>query len=197
MKLSIKEEYLRQKDPKLKNLIDTNGHIVFKPKKENQFDSLVSIVISQFISTKASYSINQKIKEHFSVNNLKEIHFQNLTINDIKKLGLSKNKAKTIKNLSQLYLNQSMGDLTKLNDENLNNKLLSVFGIGPWSVDMFQIFCMGKLDVFSSKDAGLRLAMNLQKMVVKDSNFNIYEEYAQKWSPYKTIACLHLWKLVD
>jgi len=39
--------------------------------------------------------------------------------------------------------------------------------------------------------------MNLQKMVVKDSNFNIYEEYAQKWSPYKTIACLHLWKLVD
>ncbi len=197
MKLSIKEEYLRQKDPKLKNIIDTNGHIVFKPKKENQFDSLVSIVISQFISTKASNSINQKIKEHFSVNNLKEIHFQDLTINDIKKLGLSKNKAKTIKNLSQLYLNQSMGDLTKLNNENLNNKLLSVFGIGPWSVDMFQIFCMGKLDVFSSKDAGLRLAMNLQKMVVKDSNFNIYEEYAQKWSPYKTIACLHLWKLVD
>ena len=39
-------------------------------------------------------------------------------------------------------------------------KLLSIFGIGPWSVNMFQIFCLGNLDIFSSKDAGLRLAMN-------------------------------------
>ena len=197
MKLSIKEEYLRQKDPKLKNIIDTNGHIVFKPKKENQFDSLVSIVISQFISTKASNSINQKIKEHFSVNNLKEIHFQDLTINDIKKLGLSKNKAKTIKNLSQLYLNRSIGDLTKLNDESLNNKLLSIFGIGPWSVNMIEIFCIGKLDVFSSKDAGLRLAMNNSSMVKANAKWETYDEYAEKWYPYRSIACLHLWKTVD
>ena len=141
MKLSIKEEYLRQKDPKLKKIIDINGHIVFKPKTDNQFDSLVGIVISQFISTKASNSIYQKIKEHFNVDNLNETHFQRLTINDIKKLGLSTNKAKTIKNLSKLYLNQTMGDLTHLHDENLNDKLLSVFGIGPWSVNMFEIFC--------------------------------------------------------
>ena len=99
MKLSTKEEYLRQKDPKLKNIIDTNGHIVFKPKKENQFDSLVGIVISNYIC-KASNSIYQKIKEHFNVENLKETHFYRLTINDIKNLGLSTNKAKTIKNLS-------------------------------------------------------------------------------------------------
>ena len=197
MKLSIKEEYLRHKDPKLKNIIDTNGHIVFKPKTDNQFDSLVGIVISQFISTKASNSIYQKIKEHFNVDNLNETHFQRLTINDIKKLGLSTNKAKTIKNLSKLYLNQTMGDLTHLHDENLNDKLLSVFGIGPWSVNMFEIFCIGKLDVFSSKDAGLRLAMNNSGMIKPDSNWEMYDKYARKWSPYKSIASLHLWKTVD
>ena len=197
MKLSKKEEYLRQKDPKLKNIIDTNGHIVFKPKMDNQFDSLVGIVISQFISTKASNSIYQKIKEHFNVDNLNETHFQRLTINDIKKLGLSTNKAKTIKNLSKLYLNQTMGDLAHLNDENLNDKLLSVFGIGPWSVNMFEIFCIGKLDVFSSKDAGLRLAMNNSGMIKPDSNWEMYDKYARKWSPYKSIASLHLWKTVD
>ncbi len=197
MKLSIKEEYLRQKDPKLKNIIDINGHIVFKPKTDNQFDSLVGIVISQFISTKASNSIYQKIKEHFNVDNLNETHFQRLTINDIKKLGLSTNKAKTIKNLSKLYLNQTMGDLTHLNDENLNDKLLSVFGIGPWSINMFEIFCIGKLDVFSSKDAGLRLAMNNYEMVKPDSNWEMYDEYASRWSPYKSVASLHLWKTVD
>ena len=197
MKLSKKEEYLSQKDPKLKKIIDENGHIVFKPNKENQFDSLVSIVISQFISTKASNSIYQKIKKHFNEDNLKEIHFQNLTIKDIKKLGLSTNKAKTIKNLSQLYLNQNMGDLTKLKNEILEDKLLSVFGIGPWSVNMFEIFCMGKLDIFTSKDAGLRMAMNNSGMVNRNSEWRIYDTYADKWSPYKTIASLHLWKLVD
>jgi len=197
LKLSIKEEYLRQKDPNLKNIIDINGHIVFKPKKDNQFDSLVGIVISQFISTKASNSIYQKIKEHFNVDNLNETHFQRLTINDIKKLGLSTNKAKTIKNLSKLYLNQTMGDLTHLNDENINDKLLSVFGIGPWSVNMFEIFCMGRLDIFSSKDAGLRMAMNNLGIVKKDSEWEKYDQYAERWSPYKTIASLHLWKTVD
>ena len=197
MKLSKKEEYLSEKDPKLKKIIDLNGHIVFKPKTENQFDSLVSIVISQFISTKASNSIYQKIKEHFEVENLNEKHFQKLTIKDIKKLGLSTNKAKTIKNLSEIYLNKSMGDLTKLNNDKLNDKLSSVFGIGQWSINMFEIFCIGNMDVFSSKDAGLRLAMNNSGMIKPDSNWEMYDKYAGKWSPYKSIASLHLWKTVD
>ena len=197
MKLSKKEEYLSEKDPKLKKIIDLNGHIIFKPKTENQFDSLVSIVISQFISTKASNSIYQKIKEHFEVENLNEKHFQKLTIKDIKKLGLSTNKAKTIKNLSEIYLNKSMGDLTKLNNDKLNDKLSSVFGIGQWSINMFEIFCIGNMDVFSSKDAGLRLAMNNSGMIKPDSNWEMYDKYAGKWSPYKSIASLHLWKTVD
>ena len=197
MKLSKKEEYLSQKDPKLKKIIDANGHIVFKPNTENQFDSLVSIVISQFISTKASHSIYQKIKKHFNEDNLKEIHFQNLTIKEIKKLGLSTNKAKTIKDLSELYLNKNIEDLSNLNNKELNQTLLSVFGIGPWSVNMFEIFCIGKTNVFSSKDAGLRLAMNNYGIIKKNSDWKKYDEYAERWSPYKTSASLHLWKTVD
>ena len=75
--------------------------------------------------------------------------------------------------------------------------MVSVFGIGPWSVNMFEIFCLGRLDIFSSKDAGLRLAMNNSKMVQPDSDWIKYDEYAKKWSPYRTIAALHLWKTVD
>ena len=90
-----------------------------------------------------------------------------------------------------------MGDLTKLNNDNLNDKLLSVFGIGQWSINMFEIFCMGNMDVFSSKDAGLRLAMNNNGMIKSESNWDLYDEYANKWTPFKTIASLHLWKTVD
>ena len=197
MQFSKKEEYLRQRDKKLKKIIDSNGHIVFKPANKNQFDTLVGIVISQFISTKAAYSIFLKIKENFNSEYLNEEHFQNLTINEIKKLGLSTNKSKTVKQLSELYLNEDMSDLSKLNDERLHKKLLSIFGIGPWSVNMFEIFCIGKFNIFSSKDAGLRLATNNAGMIRPESDWKLYDKYAERWSPYKTLASLHLWKTVD
>ena len=197
MRFSKEEEYLRQKDKKLKKIIDTNGHIVFKPNKKNQFDTLVGIVISQFISTKAANSIFKNIRENFNSEYLNEKHFKKLNIDEIKDLGLSKNKAKTIKELSELYLKKDFTDLSKMNNDQLNYRLLSVFGIGPWSVNMFEIFCIGKTNVFSSRDAGLRLAMNNAGMVDPESDWNLYEAYAQKWSPYKSIASLHLWKTVD
>ena len=197
MRFSKEEEYLRQKDRKLKKIIDRNGHIVFKPETKNQFDSLVGIVIAQFISTKAANSISHKIRENFRSEFLNPEHFKQLSINEIKKLGLSTNKAKTIKELSNLYLNKYFEDLTKLDENKLNDKLLSVFGIGPWSVNMFEIFCIGKLDIFSSKDAGLRLAMENFDMVKPGSYWGAYDKYSERWSPFRTIASIHLWKTVD
>jgi DNA-3-methyladenine glycosylase II len=197
MRFSKKEEYLRKVDPKLKKIIDSNGHINFKPNKKNQFDTLVEIVVSQFISTKAANSIFKKIREYFNSDYLNEEHFSNKSVNEIKKLGLSKNKARTIKELSDIYLTENIGDLSKLSDEKLNEKLITVFGIGPWSINMFEIFCIGKLNIFSSKDAGLRLAMNNAGMVKPDSDWKLYSKYSEKWSPYKSIASLHLWKTVD
>ena len=197
MRFSKKEEYLCQKDKKLKKIIDENGHIVFKPVKENQFDTLVGIVISQFISTKAANSIFKNIRENFNSEYLNENHFKYLNVDQIKRLGLSTNKAKTIKELSELFLAKNFIDLRKLKSDELNNKLINVFGIGPWSIQMFEIFCLGKLDVFTSKDAGLRLAMNNAGMIKPGSEWSRYDDYAQKWSPYKTVASLHLWYFID
>ena len=94
-------------------------------------------------------------------------------------------------------MRENIVELSKLSDQHLNDKLLSIFGIGPWSVSMFEIFCAGNLAVFSSKDAGLRLAMNNSGMIEPDCDWNKYDTYAKKWSPYRTIASLHLWKMVD
>jgi len=197
VKFSTEEKFLRKKDKKLKKIIDENGPINFKSNNKNQFDSIVEIVISQFISNSAANTIFKNVRRNFNRTYLTENDFENLNISEIKNLGLSTNKAKTIKNLSELYLNKTIGDLTILNNKSLNETLLSVFGIGPWSINMFEIFCIGRLDVFSSKDAGLRAAMNNLDMVSKDSYWEEYDEYAKRWSPYKTIASLHLWKTVD
>ena len=112
-------------------------------------------------------------------------------------LGLSQNKAKTIKEISELFINKRFVDLSKLKEDDLRNTLLGVFGIGPWSLNMFEIFCLGKLDIFSSKDAGLRLAMNNCGMIKPDSDWEKYDKYAERWSPYRSVASLHLWKTVD
>ena len=197
MNFNKEEQYLIDKDSKLKKIIIKNGHIDFKPNKSNQFDTLVGIIISQFISTKAANTIFQNIRNNFGTEHLSEKNFKNLSLSQIKKLGLSTNKARSIKELSNLYLKNNFDNLENLDNEIINNKLLSIFGIGPWSINMFEIFCMGKLDVFSSKDAGLRLAMNKLGMIKPKSQWSLYDDYAEKWSPYKTIASLHLWKVVD
>ena len=141
MKFSKKEKNKRKKDRKLKEIIDLNGHIKFKPNKENQFDSLVGIVISQFISTSAANTIFNNIRKNFDTKFLNESNFSNLTIDNIKKLGLRINKAKKIKDISNIYFSKSFVKLSELNNEELHKTLLSVFGIGPWSINMFEIFC--------------------------------------------------------
>ena len=142
IRFSNEEEYLRQQDKKLKKIIDMNGHIVFKPMKKNQFDTLVGIVISQFISTKAANSIFKKIRANFNSKYLNEKQFQNLTIDQIKKLGLSTNKAKTINYSSKektknknrlinslkeynLIKNKHIPEVYKINDRNTRLEILA------------------------------------------------------------------------
>ena len=69
-------------------------------------------MISQFISTKAANSIFKNIRNSFNSECLNENHFKNKSVNEIKKLGLSKNKARTIKDLSNLFLDESNVDLS-------------------------------------------------------------------------------------
>ena len=197
MIISKEEKYLIKKDSKFKKIIDINGPINFNPKNKHEFDCLVEIIISQFISTAAARTIYTNIKNNFDSEYLSEKYFQNLSLSEVKNLGVSLNKAKAIKELSNLFLSKSVLDLSNLSSEELKNQLLPIFGIGPWSINMFEIFCLGNLNIFSSKDAGLRKAMNNFKLVKPGSDFVEYDKYAVKWSPFKTIACLHLWKTVD
>ncbi len=196
MRFSQKEEYLREKDPKLKKIIDDNGHIVFKYDKNNQFGILVEIIISQFISTAAANSIIERIKQEFKIKNFRPTNFYQLPVEEIKELGLSYNKAKSIQELSQAYMKNNLNFLS-LSEEETQKTLLSIFGIGPWSINMFEIFCLGKKDIFSSKDAGLRQAMIKSSMVKPSSDWSSFDIYSKKWSPFRTIASLHLWKLID
>ena len=192
------ENSLIKSDPKLAKVIENNGHLKFSNKKIDPFNELVNIVISQFISTKAAKGIKEKMLMQLNEESFKILSFKNLTVSQIKSLGLSKNKAKSIKSLVLFFSqNPNSKNLYRLSEEERYDNLIKIFGIGKWSIEMFEMFCVRNKNIFSSGDAAIRVAMEELKMVKKTSDFEKYDKYAKKWDPYKTIACLHLWQFIE
>ncbi len=192
------ENSLIKSDPKLAKVIENNGHLKFSNKKIDPFNELVNIVISQFISTKAAKGIKEKMLMQLNEESFKILSFKNLTVSQIKSLGLSKNKAKSIKSLVLFFSqNPNSKNLYRMSVEERNDNLIKIFGIGKWSIEMFEMFCVRNKNIFSSGDAAIRVAMEELKMVKKTSDFEKYDKYAKKWDPYKTIACLHLWHFIE
>ena len=192
------EKSLIKSDPKLGRVIENNGHLKFSIKKIDPFNELVNIVISQFISTKAAKGIKDKMLRQLNEESFKILSFKNLTVSQIKSLGLSKNKAKSIKSLVLFFSqNPNSKNLYKLSKEERYDNLIKIFGIGKWSIEMFEMFCVRNKNIFSSGDAAIRVAMEELRMVKKTSDFEKYDKYAKKWDPYKTIACLHLWRFIE
>lgn len=192
------EKSLIESDPKLGKVIENNGHLKFSIKKIDPFNELVNIVISQFISTKAAKGIKEKMLKQLNEESFKILSFKNLTVSQIKSLGLSKNKAKSIKSLVLFFSqNPNSKNLYRLSEEERYDNLIKIFGIGKWSIEMFEMFCVRNKNIFSSGDAAIRVAMEELEMVKKTNDFEKYDKYAKRWDPYKTIACLHLWHFIE
>ena len=192
------EKSLIESDPKLGKVIENNGHLKFSIKKTDPFNELVNIVISQFISTKAAKGIKEKMLKQLNEESFKILSFKNLTVNQIKSLGLSKNKAKSIKSLVLFFSqNPNSKNLYRLSEEERYDNLIKIFGIGKWSIEMFEMFYIRNKNIFSSGDAAIRVAMEELEMVKKTNDFENYDTYAKRWDPYKTIACLHLWHFIE
>ena len=191
------EKFLIKRDKVLSKVIKTNGSIKFSKSKKDPFDTFVEIIISQFISTLAAKSIKEKMLENFKEKNFKVENFENLSVAQIKNLGLSLNKAKSIKAVIRWLEMESMKKFFNLSQAEREKSLLKIFGIGPWSVDMFEMFCIRNKNIFSYGDAALRQAMIQIGMVDKDATQANFETYAEKWDPYKTFACLHLWEMIE
>ena len=196
--LGKSELFLIDNDNLLAPVIKRNGHITFSNKKTDVFNELVNIVISQFISTKAAKAIKQNMLSRFNEEIFKIKNFENLSTLQIKNLGLSNNKAKSIKDI--IAWNNSKPSkkyIFEIPKDDRESELKSIFGIGQWSIDMFEMFCVRNINTFSSGDAALREAMTQLGMVESGSSLDRYDKYSEKWNPYKTYACLHLWHMIE
>jgi len=198
MKYTNEEIYLMKKDKFLKNVIQKNNSIKFKPRKSSYFNSLINIVISQFISTTAASAISKKILIYFNTKTFSPDQFIDLSIKEIKSFGLSTNKSKSIKEISKIFHESNLAyKINSFSEADLDKILLSIYGVGPWSVQMFKLFRLGYTDIFSSKDAALRKGMEVAGMVNSNSPEDAYDKYSEKWIPYRSIASIHLWSSIN
>ncbi|MCX7950918.1 MAG: DNA-3-methyladenine glycosylase [Clostridiales bacterium] len=180
------------KDTKLKKLIEQVGDIELTLDK-NYFSSLVQSIIGQQLSMKAADSIWKRV-----VNLLGEVNPSNIlncVDESLREAGMSKTKIIYVKDLAQKVKDGliNIEKIDGLSDEEIIKELTQVKGIGQWTAEMFLIFSLGRIDVFSIHDLGIKKAVqwlyNLPELPKKD--FLI--EFSNKFSPYRTVATLYLW----
>ena len=165
--------------------------------RDRYFISLIRAIIGQQISVKAAQSIWVKFKKKYKTISPKKLSKEN--IRNLKKLGLSKQKASYVKNISNFFLlnKVKIKNWKNLPDDKIINELTSIKGIGTWTAEMFLIFSLGRPNVFPIKDLGLlkAISINYKKKLPLQQSFLI--KLKKKWHPWCSVATWFLWRSID
>ena len=198
MKSKILNEGIKHlsKDKKLNSLINEFEKPVFY-KSTNYYDDLCKSIIYQQLSGKVAKIIYHRFLNLFpnKVPNFKKT--LDLKFEELKKIGLSKQKITYIDNLAKYFYNKKNTDFVKYSDESLRKELIKIKGIGPWTIDMFLMFTMHRTDILPFGDLGIKKAFQILYKLKELPSKELMIEISAKWKPYRTIACCYLWYLVD
>jgi DNA-3-methyladenine glycosylase II len=182
------------REPMLLRIIEQIGRCTLLPNPDG-FSVLAHSIISQQISGKAAASISGRLVTLCGRKGLKPKRVAELTDEAIRTCGVSANKILSLRSLADHFLSDRMlrGNLDEVSDQEIHDHLIPIRGIGPWTVQMFLIFSLGRLDVFPTLDLGVRNAMQQQ---FDDEAMPVSEmlERAEPWRPYRTVATWYLWR---
>jgi DNA-3-methyladenine glycosylase II len=195
-------EFLSRTDKHLARIIAQVGEFQFKLDEcDSPYESLLEAIAYQSISGKAAATIFARIKALGS-NGICPTPREILATRKqkLRKAGLSNAKALAMKDLAQKTLNgivPSLDEARKMSDEELVERLVSVRGIGAWTVEMFLIFRLGRPDVLPIHDYGVQKGYALtygKKHVPKPREL---AEFGERWRPYRSVASWYMWRAVN
>jgi DNA-3-methyladenine glycosylase II len=198
---SMKEATLALKilDPELVTLLDSFEIEDWTP-ETNYFKSLTRTIIYQQLSGKAASTIsNRFISLYHGKNYPTPADILNTDHEILRSVGLSNAKAKYIKNISRAFLDGTVDhkNLGKLSDEEIMEQLIAIKGVGPWTAQMFLMFTLNRPDIFPSGDLGVQKGFQQYFKLKELPTPQTMEKRAEKWRPYRTVASLYFWKVVD
>ena len=184
-------------DPILHKVVMSNGEILLHT-TDTPFRHLVRIIAGQQLSVKAAETIYGRL-EHILGKGYEPNDILECEDNTLRSIGLSRSKTTYVKAVAEAAgdKGQNFDELFRLNDDEIIRKLTSIKGIGIWSAQMFLMFQLQRPDVFAPGDLGLKKAMSVLYGYTKDKPEKFWSEHSKVWSPFRTLASLHLWKMLD
>ncbi len=186
----IEIEYLKQKDKKLAEVIDTLG-MIERTVDTDLFSSVVHHIIGQQISMKAQATIWQRMQDDLGINAETILE---AGIPRLQAYGMTFRKAEYLTDFAEKVKSGEfdLDAVWQMSDQEAIEALSSLKGIGAWTAEMILLFCMQRQNVFSYGDLailrGLRMVYHHRKIDKK-----LFEKYRRRFSPYCSVASLYLW----
>lgn len=199
-RLKVATDYLTLHDPILAKVIKRAPLPNIKPHTD-YYRELVESIISQQLSVKAAATILKRFKDLFASDFPSPADILAENIDALRAVGLSRQKASYIRDLAEKVEDSSIqfDHLDSLNNDEVTAELIQIKGVGLWTVHMFLMFCMGRLDVLPTGDLGIRNGVKtLYKLKDRPSTEEI-EKIAKKyhWHPYESVASWYIWFSLD
>lgn len=195
-------EYVKhlQKDKKLAKTIGDELHeLKLHP---NIPVRIMASIISQQLSTKVAKVIFKRFLDLYKGKEPKPQQVLDTPAETLRSIGLSNAKVSYVHNVASFCIQHKITDkkLLAMSNEEIVDLLVQIKGIGKWSVEMLLMFTLGREDVFAVDDLGIQQAMTKLYKLDPDNKKEMKEKMLKisaKWSPYRTYACLHLWRWKD
>ncbi len=197
--LRLAMDTLAAKDPHLAPLIkETQEFRIETDGSESPYEVLLKAIAYQSISGKAAATIFARVKALGS-NGRAPSPEEMLKLRKplLRKAGLSGAKIQAMKDLAKKTIEgivPSLEEANKLSDEELVKRLVSVRGIGAWTVEMFLIFRLGRPDVLPIHDLGVRKGWSITYGKKHMPTPKELLAFGERWRPYRTVASWYMWR---
>jgi DNA-3-methyladenine glycosylase II len=166
---------------------------------DKYFYQLCREIAGQQLTGKAAAKIFARFIDLFPNKKLTPRKLLNLKHEQIRAAGLSNSKANYLQNIARAVVKKTLtlNKLPELKNEEVIEMLTQIKGIGNWTAEMFLIFTLGRENVFSHGDLGLRKGIKKVYNFKKDPSHRQIEKIVKKWEPYKSYASLMMWASLD
>ena len=183
---------LIQRDRDLAKIVEAYG---YPPqwKRDPGFATLIQIILEQQVSLASAKAAFERLKNF--VGELTPDSFLALDDIELKAIGFSRQKTRYGRELSQAIADRTLdlASLHELDDLTIRKKLTAIKGIGDWTVDMYLMMALQRLDVFPSKDLAVAIAVKEIKNLTTRPKAAELESITQSWQPYRAVATQILW----
>ena len=189
--------HLHKADPTLSVIIKKYKSKTFLTRTNSIFTTFFKIIIGQQISIEAANSIESKIIQRFGRITPKKI--LNIKDEELRNCGLSYRKVNYIKGIAEMCKqnNKFFRSLKNMDDEKAIDKLISIYGIGKWSAEMFLIFNQNRMNILPLGDIGLINSFCKNYKISRDQFMIKIDRYKRLWDPYCSVATWYLWRDID